>query len=46
MLDSQSGRWLVAEVQNGRPIGVDFVVPRVAVLMLDLVNPVNNFQPQ
>ena len=46
MLDSQSGRWLVAEVQNGRPIGIDFVVPRVAVLMLDLVNPVNNFQPQ
>jgi hypothetical protein len=46
MLDSQSGRWLVAELQNGRPIGVDFMVPRVAVLMLDLANPVNNFQPQ
>ena len=45
MLDSQSGRWLVAEFQNGRPIGVDFVVPRVAVLLLELVNPVNNFQP-
>ncbi len=46
MLDSQSGRWLVAEIQNGRPIGVDFTVPRVAVVMLDLANAVNNFQPQ
>ncbi len=46
MLDSQSGRWLVAEIHNGRPIGVDFTVPRVAVVMLDLANAVNNFQPQ
>lgn len=46
MLDSQSGRWLVAEVHNGRPVGVDFSVPRVAVVMLDLANAVNNFQPQ
>jgi beta propeller repeat protein len=46
MLDAESGRWLVAEVRNGQPIGVDFAVPRVAVLMVDLANAVNNFQPQ
>ncbi|HET7625608.1 MAG TPA: hypothetical protein VFM25_10115 [Verrucomicrobiae bacterium] len=46
MLDSASGRWVVAEVQNGRPIGDDFAIPNVAVLMLDMQNPVNNFTPQ
>jgi beta propeller repeat protein len=46
MLDAQSGRWLVAEFMDGRPIGMDFDIPRVAVLMLELANPVNNFQPQ
>ncbi|HWI59791.1 MAG TPA: hypothetical protein VNZ22_21360, partial [Bacillota bacterium] len=46
MLDAQSGRWLVAEVLNGRPVGADFSIPRVAVLMLDLANPVSNFQPK
>lgn len=46
MLDAQSGRWVVAEVVNGRPVGIDFVIPSVAVLMLDVANPVNNFQPQ
>ncbi|HWQ92248.1 MAG TPA: FlgD immunoglobulin-like domain containing protein [Clostridia bacterium] len=46
MLDSQSGRWVVTEVVNGQPIGPDFVIPRVAVLMLDVANPVANFRPQ
>jgi len=46
MLDSQSGRWVVAEIFGGRPAGIDFNIPRVAVLMLDLVNPVNSFKPQ
>jgi hypothetical protein len=46
MLDSESGRWLVAEVFDGRPVGNDFSIPPVAVLMLDLTNPVNNFKPQ
>lgn len=45
MLDAASGQWVVAEIQSGRPIGVDFNIPRVAVLMVDLVSPVNNFQP-
>ena len=46
MLDSQAGQWKVAEILSGRPVGVDFDIPRVAVLMLDLVNPVSSFQPQ
>ena len=46
MLDAQSGQWVVAEIQNGRPVGNDFTIPRVAVLMLDMANAVNNFTPQ
>jgi len=46
MLDSQSGRWLIAEFQNGKPIGIDFTIPRVAVVVIDMTQPVNNFQPQ
>ena len=46
MLDAQSGRWLVAEVQGGAPVGTDFSIPNVAVLMVSLANPVNQFVPQ
>ncbi|MGH7952575.1 MAG: hypothetical protein ACREFE_11750, partial [Limisphaerales bacterium] len=46
MLDAQSGKWVVAEIQNGRPVGEDFAIPHVAVLMLDMAEPVNNFTPQ
>lgn len=46
MLDAQTGRWLVAQFQNGRPIGIDFDIPRVAVLVIDMAAPVNNFKPQ
>jgi hypothetical protein len=45
MLDSESGQWKVASVQNGRPMGTDFIIPKVAVLMIDMANPVNNFRP-
>jgi hypothetical protein len=45
-LDSESGRWVVAEVMEGKLVGVDFPIPRVAVLLLDLANPVSNFKPQ
>jgi beta propeller repeat protein len=45
-LDSESGRWVVAEVIDGKLVGVDFTIPRVAVLLLDLANPVSNFKPQ
>jgi beta propeller repeat protein len=46
MLDSESGLWVVAEVQNGQLVGRDFTIPNVAVLMLDMAAPVNNFKPQ
>ena len=36
---------MAAEVQNGRPVGTDFTIPSVAVLMLHLSAPVNNFTP-
>ena len=45
MLDSESGRWVVAQLRDGLPVGVDFPIPRVAVLMLDMARPVNQFNP-
>ncbi len=45
MLDAESGRWRVAEVRGNRVLGQDFAIPHVAVLMLDMVKPVNNWQP-
>lgn len=46
MLDAETGRWVVALVQNGAPFGADFAIPRVAVLMVDMATPVTNFIPQ
>jgi beta propeller repeat protein len=46
MMDAQTGRWLVAQFQNGRPVGNDFQVPRVAVLVIDMAAPVSNFKPE
>jgi beta propeller repeat protein len=46
MLDSESGRWMVAGVQNGALYGNDFAIPRVAVLLLDMLNPLNNWRPE
>ena len=46
MLDSESGRWSVAEVRNGVLVGPDFRIPNVAVLMVDVASPVNQFSPQ
>ena len=45
MLDSESGKWSVAQVVNNRLVGQDFAIPGVAVLMLDMANAVNNFTP-
>jgi hypothetical protein len=45
MLDAEQGRWVVAEMRGGTPLGEDFRIPKVAVLLLDVVNPVSNFQP-
>jgi hypothetical protein len=46
MLDSESGRWRVAEVQGGTVIGDNFSIPSTAVLMVSVTNAVNNFTPQ
>jgi len=46
MLNAESGRWLVAEVQGGSLVGNDFSIPNVAVLMVSVTNPVNQFVPQ
>lgn len=46
MLDSRSGLWQVAEVRNGALVGTDFPIPNVAVIMVDVANPVNQFTPQ
>ena len=46
ILDSQSGRWRVAEVQNGILVGDDFPIPNVAVLMVNVARPVTQFKPQ
>lgn len=45
MLDSESGRWLVASYESGRLVGNDFLIPKVAVLLLDMANPVSSFRP-
>lgn len=45
MLDAENGRWAVAEMRGGTPLGEDFRIPKVAVLLLELASPVNNFQP-
>ena len=46
MLDAEAGRWRVALVQGGNPIGDNFPIPNTAVLMLSLTNAVNQFTPQ
>jgi beta propeller repeat protein len=46
MLDSESGRWRVALVQNRNVVGDDFPIPNTAVLMLGMTNAVNQFTPQ
>lgn len=46
MLDSESGLWVVAEVQGGALQGEDFPIPGTAMLMIDVASPVANFSPQ
>jgi len=46
MLDSQSGRWRVALVQNGAVVGDNFPIPNTAVLMVSVTNSVSQFTPQ
>ena len=46
MLDAQSGRWRVAEVQGGGIAGDNFPIPNTAVLMVSVGSAVNQFTPQ
>jgi len=46
MLDAAAGRWRVAEVQAGALVGEDFGIPSVAVILVEVVNPVSGFTPQ
>ncbi len=46
MLDAQSGRWRVAEVQGGSVAGDNFPIPGTAVLMVSVASDVNQFIPQ
>jgi beta propeller repeat protein len=45
-LDAETGNWKVAVVNNGQLVGNDFPIAKVAVLMVDMANPVNSFIPQ
>jgi beta propeller repeat protein len=46
MLDAESGRWRVAEVQGGSVAGDNFPIPGTAVLMVSVTNAVSQFTPQ
>lgn len=46
MLDSESGRWLVAEVRGSAVVGDNFSIPNVAVLFVDMASAVNGFKPE
>lgn len=46
MMDSASGRWLVAEVVKGAIAGYDFNIPRSAVLLIDMKKAVNGWTPE
>ena len=45
VLDSGAGRWRAALVRGGRIVGEDFPVPRVAVVLLDMSQPLTGWQP-
>jgi beta propeller repeat protein len=45
ILDAEAGQWRMLAVENGVVIGADFPVPTVAVVIVDLANPVSNWTP-
>jgi len=45
VLDAEAGQWLLLAVNAGAIVGADFRVPNVAVVTIDLVNPVSNWSP-
>lgn len=45
MLDAQTGRWSVAVLNAGTLVGEDFTVPPVAVLLIEMHEPVTDWTP-
>ena len=45
VLDAASGRWAACEVLESVSAGVDFDIPRVAVIMLEMNQPVTGWRP-
>ena len=45
ILDSDTGRWLVATVVNDKITGENFIIPRIAVVMMDMKTPINSWKP-
>lgn len=46
MFDPASGRWQTVEVRGGGLVGMDFPIPRIAVMYFDMANPVNGWRPE
>ena len=44
-LDAATGRWRVAAISSGAPIGADFGISPVSVVMVDMAQPVADFRP-
>ena len=45
MLDSHAGRWRVVSTADGKITGENFTIPRIAVILLDLKNPITAWKP-
>ncbi|KAF0094831.1 MAG: hypothetical protein E1N59_1566 [Puniceicoccaceae bacterium 5H] len=46
MLDASTGLWRAVSIENGERVGADFRIPPVAVLLLDLEQPVTGWTTQ
>ena len=45
MLDSDTGKWVVAAVANNKIIGENFKIPKISVLMIDMAESVGDWSP-
>ena len=45
VLDSNTGRWSVATVHNGKITGENFVIPNVTVVLVDMLQAVTDWRP-
>jgi len=46
MYDPSNGRWQTVEVRGGELVGMDFPIPRIAVMYFDMAQPVGNWRPK